>query len=113
MGAGRDKESACASARLRVCVVEAHFMLEHFQGNSIHKIVLRTVVLKRGRSVAKAQALCFASSRGKCSWKHCMRRMERKAGEISKRRDVLLVKVSRTLKNCNVFVDEFGEGCLF
>ena len=42
-----------------------------------------------------------------------MRRVERKAGEGSKRRDVLLVRVSRTLRNCDVFVDEFVEARLF
>ena len=66
--AGRDKGSAsvyraCESC-VRVCVVEARFMFEHFQGHSVHKIVLCTVVQKPWRSVAKAQTLCFASSRG-------------------------------------------------
>ena len=42
-----------------------------------------------------------------------MRRVERKAGEGSKRRDVLLVRVSRTFINCDVFVDEFVEARLF
>ena len=42
-----------------------------------------------------------------------MRRVERKAGEGSKRRDVLLVRVSRTFRNCDVFVDEFVGARLF
>ena len=39
--------------------------------------------------------------------------MERKAGDGSKRRDVLLVRVSKTLRNCYVFVDEFVDARLF
>ena len=35
-----------------------------------------------------------------------MCRVERKAGEGSKTRDVLLVTVLSTLRNCDVFVDE-------
>ena len=42
-----------------------------------------------------------------------MRRVERKAGEVSKRRDVLLVIVSRTFKYRDVFVGEFVEARLF
>ena len=42
-----------------------------------------------------------------------MRRVERRAGEGSKRRDVLLVRVSSTFRNCDVFVDEFVEARLF
>jgi len=39
--------------------------------------------------------------------------VERKAGEGSKRRDVLLVRVSRTFRNCDVFVDELVEARVF
>jgi hypothetical protein len=42
-----------------------------------------------------------------------MRRVERTAGEGSKRRDVLLVGVSSTFRNCDVFVDEFVGVRLF
>ena len=59
----------CVCARVRVCVVEAHFLFENFQGYSIDKIVLRTVVQKRWRSAAKAQAFCFASSGGEIQLK--------------------------------------------
>ena len=60
----RQRKCECACARLRICVVEARFLFEMFQGYSIDKIVLRTVVQKRWRSAAKAQTLCFASSGG-------------------------------------------------
>ena len=49
---------------VRVCVVEARFRFENFEGHSIDKIVLCTVAQKRWRSVAKAQTICFASIRG-------------------------------------------------
>ena len=41
-----------------------------------------------------------------------MCRVERKAGEGSKRRDVFLVRISSTFTNCNVFVDEFVDARL-
>ena len=42
-----------------------------------------------------------------------MCRVERKAGEGSKRRDVLLVRVSNTFRICAIFVDEFADPRFF